>query len=94
MVDGVVYTTAGSRRAVVAIDAASGELLWMHRENEGERGDVAPRQQSGRGLAYWSDGDVARIHLRHQGLSHVVAGRGYGSSGAGIRRERRRGPQA
>ena len=61
MVDGVVYTTAGSRRAVVAIDAASGELLWMHRENEGERGEVAPRQQSGRGLAYWSDGDVARI---------------------------------
>ena len=61
MVDGVIYTTAGSRRAVVALDAASGELLWMHRENEGERGAAAPRGLSGRGLAYWSDGDESRI---------------------------------
>ena len=49
MVDGVVYTTAGSRRAVVALDAATGELLWMHSENEGKRGDAAPRQLSGAG---------------------------------------------
>src|SRR5438128_6529966 len=35
MVDGIVYATAGSRRAVVALDASSGELLWMHSENEG-----------------------------------------------------------
>src|SRR5262245_21912786 len=56
MVKGVVYSTAGSRRAVVALDAATGELLWMHSENEGARGAAAPRQLSGRGLAYWSDG--------------------------------------
>jgi quinoprotein glucose dehydrogenase len=61
MVDGVVYTTAGTRRAVVALDAATGELLWMHSEHEGERGAAAPRRQSGRGLAYWSDGEEARI---------------------------------
>ena len=61
MVNGVLYTTAGSRRAVVAIDAASGELLWMHRENEGERAAASPRRLSGRGLAYWSDGEEARI---------------------------------
>src|SRR5215213_3973787 len=53
MVDGVVYSTAGSRRAIVALDAATGELLWMHSENEGKRGDSAPRQLSGRGLSYW-----------------------------------------
>src|SRR5689334_17543295 len=35
MVKGVVYTTAGTRRAAVAIDAATGETLWMHSENEG-----------------------------------------------------------
>src|SRR6266705_5001973 len=29
MVKGVLYTTAGSRRAVVALDAGTGELLWM-----------------------------------------------------------------
>ena len=56
MVDGVVYTTAGTRRAVVALDAGTGEMLWMHSENEGKRGDAAPRQLSGRGLAYWTDG--------------------------------------
>ena len=56
MAKGVVYSTAGSRRAVVALDAATGELLWMHSENEGARGAAAPRQLSGRGLAYWSDG--------------------------------------
>jgi len=61
MVDGVVYSTAGSRRAVVALDAGNGELLWMHRLDEGERGQAAPRQLSGRGLAYWKNGDDARI---------------------------------
>jgi quinoprotein glucose dehydrogenase len=53
MVDGVVYSTVGTRRAVVALDAATGELIWMHSENEGKRGEAAPRQLSGRGLAYW-----------------------------------------
>ena len=34
MVNGVVYTTAGTRRAVVALDAGTGELMWMHSERE------------------------------------------------------------
>ncbi len=58
---GVVYTTAGSRRGVIALDAVTGELLWVHGEHEGARGAAAPRQLSGRGLAYWSDGRDARI---------------------------------
>jgi len=61
MVKGVVYTTAGSRRAVVALDAGTGELLWMHSEQEGARGSNAPRQLSGHGVAYWSDGKEERI---------------------------------
>ena len=61
MVRGVVYSTAGTRRAVVALDAASGELNWIHSEREGERGESAPRQLSGRGLAYWTDGREERI---------------------------------
>jgi quinoprotein glucose dehydrogenase len=61
MVKGVVYSTAGTRRAVVALDAATGELLWMHSEREGERGEAAPRQLSGRGLSYWTDGKDERI---------------------------------
>src|SRR5579872_2707810 len=61
MVHGVVYTTAGSRRAVVALDGTTGEMLWMHSENEGPRGSNAPRQLSGRGLAYWTDNREERI---------------------------------
>jgi len=61
MVNGVVYSTAGTRRAAVALDAATGELLWMHGEREGARGAAAPRQLSGRGLAYWADRREARI---------------------------------
>ena len=61
MVKGVLYATAGSRRAAVALDAATGELLWVHGEKEGARGAAAPRQLSGRGLAYWTDGKEERI---------------------------------
>ena len=61
MVGGVLYTTAGLRRAVVAVDARTGELLWMHRLDEGERGENAPRRRSGRGLAYRDDDGSGQI---------------------------------
>ena len=61
MVRRVLCSTAGSRRAVVALNAENGELLWVHSENEGPRGTQAPRQLSGRGLAYWADGQNERI---------------------------------
>src|SRR5438477_13035080 len=61
MVNGVLYSTGGTRRAVVALDAATGEELWIHSEREGQRGNNAPRQLSGRGLAYWTDGREERI---------------------------------
>jgi quinoprotein glucose dehydrogenase len=61
MVKGKLYFTAGTRRAVVSVDAATGELLWMHSLNEGKRGESAPRQLSGRGLSYWTDGKEERI---------------------------------
>jgi len=37
MVRGVVYSTAGTRRAVVALDAATGELMWTHSERRRAR---------------------------------------------------------
>ena len=46
---------------MVALDAASGELIWMHGEREGVRGAAAPRQLSGHGVAYWTDGNEERI---------------------------------
>jgi quinoprotein glucose dehydrogenase len=61
MVNGVLYATGGNRRSVIALDAATGELIWVHGEREGARGAAAPRQLSGRGVAYWSDGKEERI---------------------------------
>jgi len=61
MVNGILYSTAGTRRAVVALDATTGEMRWMHSEREDRRGAAAPRQLSGRGLAYWTDGTDQRI---------------------------------
>ena len=61
MVNGRLFTTAGTRRAVVSLDATTGEMKWMHSIEEGKRGEAAPRQLSGRGLSYWSDGKDERI---------------------------------
>ena len=54
MANGMIYVTAGSRRDVVALDAETGEMLWLYSSNEGARGEAAPRKLSGRGLAYWT----------------------------------------
>ena len=61
LIKGRMYLTAGSRRDVVCLDAATGELLWMYRYDEGARRGNAPRQLSGRGVAYWQDGEKERI---------------------------------
>ena len=61
MVDGVVYSTGGTRRTAFAADAGTGELLWIHRMDEGERAEVSPRRRSARGLAYRDDGGDGQI---------------------------------
>jgi quinoprotein glucose dehydrogenase len=57
MVKGMLYATGGTRRSVVALDPRTGELKWVYSMDEGERATRwAPRQLSGRGLSYWTDG--------------------------------------
>ena len=56
MVKGTIYTTGGTRRAVVSLDARTGEVNWVYSLREGTRAAIAPRQLSGRGLSYWTDG--------------------------------------
>jgi quinoprotein glucose dehydrogenase len=57
MVKGMIYATAGTRRSVIALDARTGELKWTYSMDEGERATRwSPRQLSGRGLSYWTDG--------------------------------------
>src|SRR5690606_8387931 len=58
-VNDTLYVTAGTRRAVVALDPATGEMRWMHSEDEGARGAAGARQGAGRGLAWWSSADGA-----------------------------------
>ena len=90
MVGGVLYFTAGSRRDAVAVDAATGETLWMYRLDEGERGDRAVRTQN-RGLAYWSDGkDDSRILLISPGFQLVALDARHGPSRFRLRQGRHR----
>ncbi len=56
MIKGVLYATAGTRRSVIALDAKTGELIWSHSLREGTRATHSPRQLSGRGVSYWTDG--------------------------------------
>ncbi|MDA1369946.1 MAG: pyrroloquinoline quinone-dependent dehydrogenase [Proteobacteria bacterium] len=60
-VDGVLYANIASTRNVVALDATNGQILWLWRPQEGERFDEAPRKGAGRGVAFWRDGDTARV---------------------------------
>ena len=60
IVNGVMYTTAGANRDVVAIDAATGQSLW-HWRPTGELTrwfDIIDplSRSSGRGVSYWTDG--------------------------------------
>jgi quinoprotein glucose dehydrogenase len=55
-ITGTVYTTAGSRRDVIALNAKTGELKWVYSFDEGARAVASPRQLSGRGVSYWTDG--------------------------------------
>ncbi len=56
MVKGVIYATGGTRRAVVALDARTGEQKWVYSMDEGARAANSPRKLSGRGVSYWTDG--------------------------------------
>jgi quinoprotein glucose dehydrogenase len=58
---GRLFTVAATRRIAAAIDPGNGETLWMWRLDEGIRWQKAPRQFSGRGLAYWTDGSQERV---------------------------------
>ena len=95
MVGGVLYTTGGTRRSVVALDARTGELLWVHRYPEGTRGANAPRQLSGRGVAYWTDGrGDDRVLYVTPGYRLIALNAKTGVPDPVVRQERRRGHES
>lgn len=71
-IDGVLYTTMGATRNVVALDATSGQILWMWAPREGQRFNDAPRKGAGRGVSFWRDGDTKRVLTLTPGF-HLVS---------------------
>ncbi len=51
-VDGMLYTVAGQRRTVIAINPATGESLWSFREPYTPRWEASMRKNYGKGVAY------------------------------------------
>ena len=94
MVKGMLYSTAGTRRAVVALDAATGEMLWMHSIDEGKRGAAAPRQLSGRGLVVLDRRQGGAHPLRHARLPAGRARREDRPARRRLRQERHRRSEA
>ncbi len=60
MVDSVLYLSTALYR-VAAIDARTGETLWVHDPRAYESGSPPPLPWRHRGVAYWEKGDVARV---------------------------------
>ncbi|MCE2541731.1 MAG: PQQ-binding-like beta-propeller repeat protein, partial [Acidobacteria bacterium] len=60
MVDGVLYVSTPLYRAA-AIDARTGETLWVHDPRAYESGNPAIAQWRHRGVAYWENDGDARI---------------------------------
>ena len=51
-VDGRLFTVAGARRHVVAIDPATGETIWSYREPNTARWEYSMRKDYGKGVAH------------------------------------------
>ena len=51
-IDGVLYSVAGYRRTLVAMDPGTGETLWTYREPSTKRWEESMRASYGKGVAY------------------------------------------
>ena len=66
-INGTLYTVAGPRRHVVAINPSTGETKWSYREPNTRRYEYSMRKDYGKGVAYANiDGrDVAKAKARN-----------------------------
>jgi quinoprotein glucose dehydrogenase len=62
IIDGVLYSTT-PKLNVVALDAASGKLLWRFNPDPTSK---ALSKMRNRGLTYWSNGDQARLYVTYR----------------------------
>ena len=59
VVDGVMYA-ATPRLRIIALDAATGKLIW---DFDARRGETVKGKQRNRALTYWADGNDRRLFL-------------------------------
>jgi quinoprotein glucose dehydrogenase len=70
---GKLYLGAGATRNIVALDAATGQTLWMWRPREGERFANAARKDSGKGVSFWDGADGRRRVITVTPGYHLVS---------------------
>jgi quinoprotein glucose dehydrogenase len=61
--EGKLFTVAGTRRTVVAIDPATGETIWTYREPSTKRWHDSMRKDYGKGVAYDQVDGRGRIYV-------------------------------
>ncbi len=64
-VDGKLFTVAGPRRHVVAIDPVTGETIWSYREPNTFRWEYSMRKDYGKGVAY--------ANVDGQGVVYIIS---------------------
>jgi quinoprotein glucose dehydrogenase len=70
VVDGIAYMSTGLSQ-VAAIDATTGETIWVHDPKSYERGPVTHGMYHNRGVEYWTDGAEERIFISTGGRQLV-----------------------
>lgn len=71
VVDGTAYISTGLSQ-VAAIDATSGDTLWVHDPKSYDRGPVTHGMYHHRGVEYWTDGEEERIFVSTGGRQLVA----------------------
>ena len=72
-IDGMLYTVVGRRRAVVAIDPATGETQWTYSEPHTKRWERSMRADYGKGVAHtYIDGRLTLYVITPGFLLHAI----------------------
>ncbi len=89
--EGLLYTLAGQRRAVIAIEPATGETVWVWRMPDNPRWAASERQNYGKSVAYDEVDGEGRIYVLTPGFWLVALDAqtglpvdGFGIDGNGI----------
>ena len=75
-IDGVLYTTAGYRRTILAVDPATGEQLWSYREPHTVRWEQSMRAAYGKGVGHgYVDGRLVIYVITPGFFLHALDGK-------------------